>query len=410
MKAKKKTGKKFACAILSLVLCIGSMTIGAGATAIGDYNNAAERDELPFYEFDYSLCPHEKLSDDVVIERYPDGDTPGLCVRKCARCGVSVDPQEIPALKIRTASLVLNDSLAINYKVRKEDLIAGGFYANPYIVFSFLGETITVRNYTEVDGYYVFVYDNISPHVMNETITSTLYATCLDQVCAGKTQEYSVATYCYNKLEQEADNVELRTLLVDLLNYGTAAQNYTGRNTSNLASAQLTDAQKAWGTATDRALTTVQDTEYILNDGAAVNWKGAGLSLQNSVALRLKIDAANVEGLYAKVVNANGEYTIPSSRFVKTEGGYYVYVDRLSVANISNASYITIYDENGPISNTLCYSAESYAYSMKSKTDSSQLLIDLINAMIRYGDSAKAYVTPDGEQPDLPDESWTKLY
>ncbi len=410
MKARYLTIARIVCAVLSLLLCVGSVTIGAGATTLGDYSKEAERDSIPYYEFDYDYCPHEKVSGNGVVARYPDGETPGSFEAECARCGAMVQTQEIPALKFKSASLVLNDSLAINYKIDKS-IIEAGAYTNPYVVFTFAEETITVTDYTVRDGYYVFVYDNIAPHRTNESVIATPYATCHGaKVCAGKTEEYSVADYCYNQLGKAGDCAELKTLLVDLLNYGATAQVYTKRNVENLANAYLTDEQKAWGTTTDRELVTVQDTEYILRDNTTVNWKGAGLSLQDSVAIRFKIDAQSVEGLYAKVVNANGEFIIPAAEFVKTNGGYYVYFDDLSVANISSANYITIYDQNGAVSNTLCYSAESYAYSMKAKGDT-QEFIDLINAMIRYGDSAKAYVlSQNGEQPDLSDESWTKPY
>ena len=407
MKVKNTICMKIMCAVLALVLAIGAATVGVGAVVIGNYGDASAKDEIPFYEFDISRCPHEKMREEWVVERYPDGDVPGAYVRYCETCGKPGESMEIPPLKVSTASLVINDSLAINFKISKA-LMAEGSYKDPYVMVTLRGETAMIGEYQEAGDYLVFNFDNIAPHMMNETITVQPYAICYGKMCKGKTMEYSVAKYCYNTLDAYADNAKLRTLLVDLLNYGAAAQVYTGNMTDRLVNANLTDAQKAWGTATDRQLTTVQDTKYVVRENATVKWKSAGLSLQDSVALRFKIDATSIEGLYARVVSQNGIHTIPSSRFVATEGGYYVYYDRLSAADMSDPVYVTIFDENGPISNTFSYSAESYAYSMKEKSNN-QRLIDLINTMIRYGDSAKAYVTPDGEGTN-PGENWVGPY
>ena len=128
--------------------------------------------------------------------------------------------------------------------------------------------------------------------------------------------------------------------------------------------------------------------------------------MQESAAIRFKIDATNVEGMYAKVVNAHGVYTVPASQFVETDGGHYVYFDRLTAAQMSDANYITIYNESGAISNTFSYSVESYAYSMQKKSDK-ELLLNLISAMMRYGDAAKAYVSDGTEAPG---EGWTAPY
>lgn len=408
MKVKNMMCARLVCALLSLVLCLSAVTVGVGAVAVGDYNNEEERDNLPYYVFDKSLCPHDVMGDEWEVIRYPDGDVPGIYSQKCENCGAPGDDAlEIPCLKISTASLLLTDSLAVSFKISKTKM-AEGSYTDPYVVFTFRNEVITVTRYTETADHYVFTLQDIAPHMMTEVITAVPYATCYGKVCEGITLEYSVATYCYNMLGKCADDsyAELRTLLVDLLGYGEAAQRYMNNKLDKLATAQLTDAQRAWGTQVNRELTTVQDTKYVERENATVHWKSAGLSLQESVAFRFKIDAANVDGLSMRVVNENGIYTIPSSLFVKTADGYYVYFDNLNASDLSTTTYVTIYDANGPISNTFSYSAESYAYSMKSKS-TDEKLINLIDAMMRYGDSAKAYVSDDTVAPE---DNWTKPY
>ena len=55
---------------------------------------------------------------------------------------------------------------------------------------------------------------------------------------------YSAATYAYNQLEN-SDDVQLKQLVVSMLNYGAQAQRYFSHNMDNLANAGLTEEQRA---------------------------------------------------------------------------------------------------------------------------------------------------------------------
>ncbi len=228
---------------------------------------------------------------------------------------------------------------------------------------------------------------------MNDTIKATLYATYDGVTYVSETKEYSVAEYCYNMLDKyyTDEYAELRTLLVDLLNYGSASQQYTNYKTDALVNANLTEQQKSWGTTTDRTLNTVQNLEYETIDNPTVQWKSGGLNLQKSVTMRFKISADNIENLTVKVKNDTGEeITIVSDTFEATDGGYYVYFKGLNVGQMSESVYLTVYDGETAVSNTIRYSIESYAYAKQNSTDTN--LSALIKAMMKYGDSAYAYV------------------
>ena len=73
-------------------------------------------------------------------------------------------------------------------------------------------------------------------------------------------------------------NAKTKTLLVDMLNYGAAAQENFKYNTSDLANAKLTDAQKALATA---AVT--------CTDGRVKgeNYYGSNLSLEEKILLNV---------------------------------------------------------------------------------------------------------------------------
>ncbi len=324
----------------------------------------------------------------------PDQD--GYRYKECTVCGelLEKEPISIEKLAFSGASLTLESSLVINYKVNQSLFDEVG-YTNPYVVFTFNGETITVTDYRIVDGKYVFDFVNINPHFMNDTVYSTLYATYNGTVYSSETKEYSVAQYCYNTLDNYSSDTyaELRTLLVDLLNYGAASQLYMDYKIDNLVNANLTETQKAWGTSDDRTLTTHQETQYETISNPTVLWKGAGLNLQTSVGMRFRFDAESVENLTVKITNQAGqELNVTSDKFeVAANGEYYVFFDKYSAAQMSEVVYVTVYEGDTAVSHTIRYSIESYAYSQQNNANAE--LAELVKEMMKYGDSAKAYIT-----------------
>ena len=67
----------------------------------------------------------------------------------------------------------------------------------------------------------------------------------------------------------------------------------------------------------------------------------------------------------------------------KTANGYALRFDGLNPAQLSEAIKLTVYDGDTRISNTLTYSAESYAYAMQDDGT----VGSLVKAMMRYGRS-----------------------
>ncbi len=324
----------------------------------------------------------------------------GLKELHCSVCDAVMETEVIPMtpskpsqdLVFAGASLTLQDNLVINYKVNIS-LISNNGYENPYVVFELNGVKTIVNEYKVVGDKYVFDFNNIVPHNMNDAIYATLYATYNGVEYSSETREYSVASYCYNMLSKYTSNqyAKFRTLLVDLLNYGAASQTYMKYKTDDLVNAKLTDEQKAWGTTENRTLETVQELEYTKIDNPTVAWRGAGLNLEESIGLRFKIATDSIEGLTVKVKTDAGELTIDSSKFKIANGGYYVFVEGMHAGQMSEVVYITVYKDGVAVSNTLRYSIESYAYTKQNDSDTA--LANLIRAMMKYGDSAKASIS-----------------
>ena len=302
-------------------------------------------------------------------------------------------PIEAPdTLKISTVSLSLESSITMNFKVLKTDLED---FENPYVVFTCEGDELTVTEYKEQGEYYVFSYPGISPQLMNDEVNAVLYATYSNdgEVYNSPAKAMSVREYAYTLLERysSADYAELRTLLVDLLNYGAAAQTYVGYQTEELVNADLTDEQRSWGTNDEPEFENIRDYHYATIDSPASEWLGSGLVLNNSVTIRAKFSAEDIENKTVVITCGNGEFTYSKDDFVKAEdGNYYVYCDELFANEMSKEILLTVYDNGIQYSDTMRFSIESYA-KLVHDSYAGTALDDLTTAMMRYGRSAEAY-------------------
>lgn len=295
-------------------------------------------------------------------------------------------------LTFSVASLTLQSDIAANFKVKKELFTEVG-YENPYVVFEFNGKKTTVSNYKEEEKYYVFRFSDIFANQMNDQITATLYTDYNGTKFESDALEYSVTKYCYDTLASHSSDKdsELRTLLVDLLIYGAKAQLYTDYKTDELADSKLTKEQLEWATQENRIWNSALNIKHETVSEPTVAWKTVGLNLREAVTMRIKIETDSIDNLTMKVVSESGrEWMIPSSEFVKTEGGYYVYFSGLNAAQMSEVVYLTVYNGNKAVSNTMSYSIETYVEARHDDPDVE--LSELVNAMMRYGDSAKEYV------------------
>ena len=340
--------------------------------------------------------------DDVIIS----GETPvvlttadmKMCLETAQKQTVSgfVGDNEI---KFSSAAPTLYDNIAMNYKANKTRFDELGI-TNPYVVVSFNGKETTITDYTvSEDGtQYIFSFYNIAPNQMDDTLIATLYGTYEGDIYEGATLEYSVAMYCYRMLNNStvvdnADYAELRTLLVDLLHYGAAAQTFTGYE-GELVNSRLTETQLAWGTATDPTLENKTVTNYATVENPSAAWASVGLVLEDAVTMRFKFTTTRIDGLTVKITSdTNPEgWVIDASnfRYEEATGRYYVDFGGLHAGQMRECVYVTVYDGDTAISNTLRYAVESYAYRYAEST-AYPTLAELVKAMMRYGDAAYAF-------------------
>ena len=354
-------------------------------------NDASELDSNGYYYFSKSLVeslPNIDASYDVVITDSKNRvNVSGVPLPLTYRTSTA----EVPELKFYGASLTLEDSLTVNYKVNKSLIEANGF-EKPYVKFTLNGKETIVTDYEVVGTHYVFDFSDIAPNQMNDTIEAVLCAEYDGKEYTSEIVSYSVSEYCYNMLEKCAkdEDATLRTLLVDLLNYGAESQVYTSYKTDHLVNAALTETQKAWGTFVNPELESATNTAYAEIANPTVLWKGVSLNLKDSVAMRFRIGTDSVENLSVHIVSETGkEWNISGDTFAKAENGYYIFFDGLDASQMREGVYLTVYEGETAVSNTLSYSIESYACAKKESGDAN--LVALVYAMMKYGDAANAY-------------------
>ncbi len=304
-------------------------------------------------------------------------------------------------------SCVLNNNLGINYYIPKDEV--DGFDEFRLVIkkqvfdgagSSFSWTETTLSNYSEatVDGvdYLCFGYYGIAAKEMGSELRATLYMK-RDGVQYSTTVDiYSVAEYAYNRLNKSSDD-RLKTLLVDMLDYGAASQTYLKYNTSNLVNAKLTSAQRAYGSEMPQP---VPNELLISVEGNTAHFYGKSLILGNNVEIKYYMTFDNGKPadsvkLVLSYTSIDGkEYTkvVKASDFVY-ESKYKAYsasIDSIGAKDMSCVVTAKIYDGDTLIGDVCKYSIETYVYNRLQKSTDENLKAAVI-AMYKYGKSAEQY-------------------
>ena len=304
-------------------------------------------------------------------------------------------------LAVTKKSLTLFDTITIDFKVPATALEG---YHDPYLIVLQDGAETKLTDYREDNGLLIFSY-RVAPHQMGDDATAVPHAlNAAGEDVKGAAFSYSVAEYCYNMLNKETYQTDayakLRRLLVDILLYGDAAQTYAGYKTDTLVSRDLTETQRAMGTdvgiemsyenVKEKFFATVSEAEEL------ASMEAAALYLEAAVNIQFKYLASNLSGLRVVVTGdadgteVLGEYAADGS-LIDTKGRYYVTFGGLNAGQMRKTVYATVMKGNKKVSNTYRYSIESYAASMRTEEGTTPL-DKLLDAMMRYGDSAAAYI------------------
>lgn len=301
---------------------------------------------------------------------------------------------ENPAPVINTISLSLESSITMNFKVLKDSVSS---FDDFYVTAKFGEKEEKITEYKQNGNYFVFSYKGINPQLMNDEITAVLHAKNGNKEYTSPQKVMSVKEYAYTMLDRYSaeEHSKLRTLLVDLLNYGAMAQKYVGYKTDNLVNSDLTDTQKSWASKNAEDFKNIRDFNYKTISNPSVQWNACGLVLNNSIMIRAKFSAKDIENKTVEFAFRNTKFIYDKNDFVNNgDGTYYVYCNELFAHELSNEILITVCENGIPCSNTMRFSVESYASTVQQSSEyKGTALDDLTQAMMRYGKSAVAYRT-----------------
>ena len=292
-----------------------------------------------------------------------------------------VEKPALPPFKVASASLSLGESIAINFRISAE---VNAAYSNIYGIASCDGDVQRIEGVVEADGRVKFTYSNLTPKMAKVPVTFTLYGTA-NGTQYTKEVEYSVYRYCNSQYNKTTD-ASYKTLLTDFLNYATALQIYTAYRTDDLANAGF---DQTYASATLAEPVKQLNAKFTVIENPAVNWNSVTLAIRDTVNVKLKFTAADINGLTVKFVINGTE--IVKSEFTPVEGSanqYYVYFGDILPKEMRTPFTATVYKDGVAVSNTLQYSIQSYAVG---KTTPGTNLNDLVIAMLKFGDACAAY-------------------
>lgn len=279
---------------------------------------------------------------------------------------------------------------------------------NPYVLFTKQSEDgpFVVCQYDYVEEMVGetlcrrYSFQNLSAAEMGTEVTARLFYNADGVDHMSLVLPYSVRQYAVNMLEK-TDDAALKTLMVNMLNYGAEAQMYFGVNESSLVNEGLTANQQSY--ATEAAPELENHKSLISCEGARAWFEGCSVSLERNVTLNYYLDLSGCGILVNELVmelswlGADGtEHTgrIDGSAFTERQLGnrtlYVAVLDQLNAAQMRTIVSAALFskEDHMQISDTMRYSIESYAHSKMRNDPALELLV---LAMMRYGDAAASY-------------------
>ena len=295
--------------------------------------------------------------------------------------GGTLTVTEKPAkFDIAAARMILGNSLKFQFGVEQT---AQADWTGAYAVIekqwadgATTQKVIPATQWDAVDNYYAIVYDNLAAKEMADQFCVTIYNA--ENVAISNVWNDSVRDYVDRAYKNQS--AEGKTMMVDMLNYGTAAQLYFGYGTEDLANNQLTDEQKASGTSATPAM----ENKVVVG----AHYTASRFILKSSIQVQVGFEGLT-EDMYAVYTyddcrGLNRQYRIEGEDFVVVSGKLAgVELSKLVYADARCMVSVTVYNADGTVYGTATDSIESCAYRSSG---------DLFVELMKFADSARAYL------------------
>ncbi|MCR5274659.1 MAG: DUF4838 domain-containing protein, partial [Clostridiales bacterium] len=216
-------------------------------------------------------------------------------------------------------------------------------------------------------------------------------------------KQFSIKQYAKQLLESKMGSTAkidklLCTLLVDMLNYGSAAQNYFGFHAGSLANSDLTSAQKALASTPVTSLTSSHSETPI--SGAEITFKGIALECDSTIDLVTYVDIpqAPAKTVYAEISYDSFDGYPIVQRVHASDFVYDTYYKlyRVEFTGVSALYFrkpmtLVFRDGDRQISSTMTYSYETYIREILNSSQATQPMKAVATNLMTYCNSAIKY-------------------
>ena len=307
------------------------------------------------------------------------------------------------------AQLYLENDLSMAFRVKEDKLTAYDISSACLVVERDVYatgakeatvETMTIRDYTIEDGRLIFSYPGIAAAQMNDAIRATIHIeNATGQEYVSPVMNTSVATYLNGLLTSSASDTKLVTLIIDMLNYGAAAQVYFDRH----ADAPVNEAFESFRTYASyasadfkSALENLATTENAEDKSGKLN---LSLDLGTRIGILFKVTVptdVNVDDVTLVVTDAEGnvlETLAVAGNGTDNKGRYLVNFYGSTSRDMRRVVYATAYANGEAITGTYAYSISTYTWGIQENATvlGDPNLVLITRMMMLYGDSAEAY-------------------
>ena len=322
-----------------------------------------------------SVC-YDVLSDNPEVEipalehSYENGS--------CTYCGKSeTDAPAVELFDIDVARMILGNSLKFQFGVDQSKIPdTTGYYAlieKEWADGAVTTKKISASEWGTVGQYYAIEYDGLAAKEMADDFYVTIFDAEGKQV--SKVKKDAVRDYVSRAYEDQKETG--RTMMVDMLNYGAAAQVYFKYGMEDLANSLLTDEQKDSGTAE----TPEMENKVVKGE----HYTASRFILKSSIQVQVGFEGLS-EDMYAVYTyvdykGLNRQYRVEGENFVVSDGKLAgVELSKLVYADARCMVSVTIYNADGTVYGTATDSIESCAYRSNG---------DLFVALMKFADSAR---------------------
>ena len=276
--------------------------------------------------------------------------------------------------EIRNINMRVGAELVLNYYVK---------LWNPgeeFLAVTLDGETYELNGvYDEATGLYRFALRDIPPQAMTSLITAKLMRG--DEVI-DTLEDYSVREYLDTLLAEKPAGITdekyaaLKILIVDMLNYGAAAQTYRNYNSDELANAGIVGGTEFVPLGADKHIAKSEKGTAV--DG--VKFSGVGVRFDYVNKIFFKFTAPSLEGITVTVNGVEAEIIAYGSEYI-------VYSDGIQATEFAN-EVVAVLKYGDTVVQTVTYNVESFIYEMQNDEGNAA---SLARALYNYGCSAVAY-------------------